>query len=268
MKNLLLIVFAVFSLSAFAQKPTIENMSFRNGDAKIPFPGKGTITTNKGEVIKGEFRKGMEVKMGKWQWFDTKGNLHQIKEDDIKKVVFYPDPDELKKVNGPDVQVNISLGGNKSYVPKTLEFPVAQPKDFDFAKAYEPIILERVTFENGKSDLMVLVNNGFDKKIKAYVHRNTQIHEYGNSFSLYAMLFGGGQTGKFYASGLYMLKGNKLYKTIKPSVFGEWINKKFKVKSFETYFGDNPKMMGFYPVKTRKFSNLAEYVWVYDKTSN
>jgi len=269
MKKIFLLFMTVLSLSAFAQKPTVENMSFRNGDTKIPFPGKGTITTTAGKAIKGEFRQGMLVKMGKWQWYDTKGTLHQIKENDIQKVIFYPDQNELKKVNGPDVEVNISLGGNKSFVPKTLEFSVAQPKDFDFVKSYEPIILERVTFKNGKSDLMVLVNNGFDSKIKAYVKRNSQITEYGKEFNLYSVLFGGGESGKYYSSGLYLQKGDKLYKMKKPALVKKWIKKPFRITDFETLFGDNKKMMSFYPdFKQRKYENLAEYVWVNDKTSN
>ncbi|MFO7940707.1 MAG: hypothetical protein R6U66_13250 [Bacteroidales bacterium] len=267
MKKIITILLTLLAFTAFSQKATIENMAFRNGDAKIPFPGKGTITTLEGKVIKGEFRKGMMVKMNKWQWYDNNGKLHQIKKKEIKKIVFYPDPTELSKVNGPDVSVNISIGNNAGLTPKTLQFDVEQPKDFDFTKAYEPVIMERVEFKNGKSRLMVLVNNGYDSKIKAYVNPNRQLKEYGHDMSLFSLIFGGGEVGAYYNGGLYLKKGDELYKLgRKPSLFAKWIKKPFRINDFELFFGDNEKMIGFYPgFKTRKYENIAEYIWVYDR---
>lgn len=266
MKKLVVILLAVMSIGAFAQKSTVENICFRNGDATIPFPGKGSITLNTGENIKGEFRQGMMVKMNKWQWYDESGKLQEIKEADVKRIVFYPDQVELSKVKGPEIELNISLGGNKTFVPQSIPFNIAQPKDFDFVKAYEPIVMDRVTFSNGKSTLLVLVNNGWDSKIKVYVYPNKQQTEYGRDANLVNTFTGGGEAGAYYNGGAYLLKPDgTLYESGKdPGLLKEPLFKNFKKKRFERFFGDNEEFMALYPQKERKFKKLAEYVWVYN----
>ena len=54
----------------------------------FPLFQKESITLTDGKTIKGEFREGMLIKMFKWQWYDTKGKLHELKEGDVQKVVF------------------------------------------------------------------------------------------------------------------------------------------------------------------------------------
>ncbi len=187
----------------FAQKPTVECVSFREGFDKFPLPGKGTITLTNGKSIPGEFRQGMTIKMMKWQWYDNSGKLHEIKEDEVQRVEFTPDEKFVDK--DIEIAVNISIGGKSagSVEQKNLPFNITQFKDFGQEKYYKPLVLERVVKSinkkgEEKADLMVLVNNGFAHKYKVYVNLGAQQKSFNRDASLFNLLFGGGEMGDYY----------------------------------------------------------------------
>ncbi len=272
MRKLQLLLGLLFlAVAAFAQKPTFECVNFREGFDKFPLPGKGTITLNSGESIEGEFRQGMVIKMNKWQWFDTAGQLHQIKEKDVQRVVFFPDPTFVDK--DIEIAVNISVGGNnmENIEQKNLPFNVTQFKDFDQKKFYEPLILERVVKSvnnkgDEKSGLMVLLNNGFDSKYKVYVNLGAHSKAFGEKVTLFNLLFGGGEMGKYYKAIRVLKVGEKESMVIsEPALFSFWFGK-FRNKEFVKLFGDNADFMACYPKSMkRKFKYTPEFFWVYDQ---
>ncbi len=254
----------------WAQNPTVECVSFRDGFEKFPLPGTGVITLRSGESIKGEFKQGMTIKMNKWQWHGTDGELHQIKEADVQRVVFNPDMKFVDK----DIAINvgISIGGkNASDVSnKNLPFNISQFDSFNKEKYYKPLILERVVTKvsaKGKenSQLMLLVNNGFADKYKVYVSLGHMKSEFGKDFNLFSLLFGGGEMGDYYSSFRVQKKGTRESLLIKkpgliPFLFGS-----FRNKEFVELFGDNPDFMACYPKSfKRKFKYTPEFFWVYN----
>ena len=205
--------------------------------------------------------------MFKYQWYDTKGKLHEFKEKEIQHVEFNWDLEAKKATQGPDIEINIDLGGIGPKVePKNLPYNIKQFKDFDQATYYEPIILERI---NDK--LMVQVNNGFDSKLKVYVPLGAQPAEYGYGMGsspmeiIRTLIFGGGEAGKKYSK-VYVKKGDEIIVCKKPSIFGALITGKFVKKEFTKMFGDNEEVMALYPKKMkRKYELLPEYIWVYNQ---
>jgi hypothetical protein len=256
---------------AFAAKPTIENVYFRGGHDEFPIVGKGTITLTDGTSIKGEFREGMQIKMFKWQWYDTKGKLHEIKEGDVQKVVFDWDPVWKKRALGPDIEINISLGNvGPKIEPKNLPYNIKQFKDFDQVKYWEPIILERIP---GEKKLMLQVNNGFDSKLKVYVPLGAKQTEFGYGMGdgimeiIMTLIKGGGDCGKTYKVH-WVVKDDKTMKIRSKYNTISWWFGAFHKKEFEKLFGDSEEMMEIYPKhwagKHRSAKYFPEYVWVYD----
>lgn len=269
-KNLFFLFFLAPAL--WAQNPTTECVSFRDGVEKFPLPGNGTITLNSGKTIKGEFKQGITVKLNKWQWQGKDGKLYEIKENDVQRVIFYPDMQFVDK--DIEIGINISIGGKSTsnVENKNLPFNITQFDSFDKKKYYEPIILERVITEvtrkgKEKSKLMVLVNNGFDKKYKVYVDLggHPQI-SFGRDFNIYSLLFGGGEMGDYYDSFRVVKQGETLSQLIKkPGLISFWLGK-FRNKEFIDLFGDSPEFMSCYPKSIkRKFKYTPEYFWVYNQ---
>ena len=261
-KTIMVAIIMVTSL--FAAKPTIENVVFRDGVDKFPVVGKGRITLTSGTTIKGEFRQGMLIKMSKWQWYDTKGKLHKLKEGDVQRIELIWDKEVKKATEGPDIEININLGVGPKIEPKNLPYNIKQFKDFDQANYYEPIILERV---NGK--LMVQVNNDFDSKLKVFVPLGIQPKEYGYEMQVtdivFDLIFGGGQCGKKYSK-LWIKKGDDVVFVKKPGILNKLLFGKFSKKEFVTLFGDNEAFMSIYPKPgKRKFNLMPEYIWVYNQ---
>jgi len=271
-KRIKILLFLVgLTTTLFAQKPTVECVSFRDGFDKFPLPGTGVITLNSGESIKGEFKQGMTIKMNKWQWHGADGKLHEIKEKDVKRVVFSPDMTFVDKDIAIDVSINIGGKSASEVKNKNLPYNITQFDSFDKKKNYTPLILERVVTNissKGKetSKLMVLVNHGFDSKYKVYVDLGHKKSEFGKDFQLTDLLFGGGEMGDYYNSFRVVKQGVKESVLIKkphiiPFVFG-----KFRNKEFVKLFGDNPDFMSCYPKSfKRKFKYTPEFFWVYDQ---
>jgi hypothetical protein len=266
-------LFVLFCLSSiiWAQKPTTECVAFREGFDKFPLPGKGTITLISGESIEGSFEQGMTVKMNKWQWHGKDGKLHEIKADDVARVVFYPDMKFVDK--DLEVSVNISIGGKSAsnVEQKNLPFNITQFSSFDKKKYYTPVILEKVITNISKkgketSKLMLLVNNGFDQKYKVYVDLGAKQVSFGREFSIGSLLFGGGEMGDFYTAFRVVKNGEKQSQLIKkpagiPFLFGA-----FRNKEFVDLFGENQDFMGCYPKSMkRKFKYTPEFFWLYNQ---
>lgn len=271
MKKQLKLFLIFFSLAStmFAQKPTAECVSFRDGVEKFPLPGKGKITLNTGKTIEGEFKQGMVIKMNKWQWHGNDGKLYEIKEKDVKRVFFYPDMKFVDK--DVNITVDIKIGGNSSVENKHLPYNISQFDSFDKKKHYEPIILERVVTKVSKegeesSKLMVLVNNGFDEKHKIYIDLGIlEKSSFGKDLSLSSMIVGGGEMGDYYSAFRVVKKGETLSRLIKkPALVSFWFGK-FRNKEFVELFGDNPEFMACYPKSMkRKFKYTPEFFWVYN----
>lgn len=257
----MVLAFGLVSLLSYGQKSTVENIYFREGVASFPTVGKGTITLNDGTKIKGEFKKGMLVKMNKWQWHDQSGKVHQIKAKNVQRVEFIEDAQVAAAREGLNIEINIKVGSNPTFVPKALDFPVQQFSDFDSEKHYEPIILERVG-----NKLMALVNNGFDAKYKIYVPIGVNPIEYGTGFSFYDLLFGGGECGKYYKSlRVVNTKTGELTKLRKPALVPFWLGA-FRNKTFTNLFGESEDFMNHYPVSMkRKYRYMPEFIWVYNQ---
>ena len=266
-----LLFFIGFATALLAQKPTVECVSFRDGFEKFPLPGTGEITLNSGQSIKGEFKQGMTVKLFKWQWHGKDGKLYEIKEDDVKRVVFNPDMKFVDK--DIEIDVDISIGGKSAtgVEDKNLPFNIPQFGSFDKEKHYKPVTLERVTTDISKkgkesSKLMVLVNNGFDQKYKVYVdlggHKQLS---FGRDFNLFSMLFGGGEMGDYYDSFRVVKQGETLSQLIKKPGGISFLLGGFRTKEFVQLFGDNPDFMACYPKSMkRKFKYTPEFFWVYN----
>ncbi|MCW3786963.1 hypothetical protein [Plebeiibacterium sediminum] len=256
----------------FSQSKDVECVKFRDGFDKFPIPGKGTITLLDGTKIKGEFKQGTLVKFDKWQWYDTKGEVHEIKKKEVERVDFYPDEKFVDK----DIEININLSvGNKTtgdVGQKDLPFNIKQFKDFDQEKYYKPLILERVVKSvNGKgkesADLMLLVNNGFDSKYKVYVPLGAHQISYGRDLNIPGMIMGIGQEmGDYYKAVRVKKVGETQSRVIKypggiPFLFG-----KFRNQEFVDLFGSNPDFMQCYPKSfKRKFKYTPEFFWVYNQ---
>ncbi len=269
-KFLTLLVFV--SSMIFAQSKDVECVKFRNGFDKFPIPGKGTIKLLDGTEIKGEFKQGVLIKFDKWQWYDTNGKVHEIKKKDVDRVEFIPDEKFLDK----DIELNINLSiGNKNLSEveqKNLPFDIKQFKDFDQEKYYKPVILERVVKSvSGKgkeeSDLMLLVNNGFDNKYKVYVSLGAHQISYGRDLNLAGMLMGiKNEMGDYYKAIRVKKVGETKSFVVKypggiPFLFG-----KFRNKEFVDLFGSNSSFMDCYPKSfKRKFKYTPEFFWVYNQ---
>ncbi len=264
-RRIMALIMLMIATALFAAKPTIENVYFRDGFDKFPTVGKGTITLESGKKIKGEFRQGMVVKMGKYQFYDAQGKVHQIEPKDVKAVVFHPDEKWQKAVNGPDIQININLPGFVPKLePKSLPYNISQFKDFDQAKNWETVYLERV---NGQ--LMVEVNHGFDSKVKVFVPLGRHTADYGYvpkmSEMVHYLIFGGGEAGKEYKK-MYVKKGDQVVVVKHLSVWGRLVMGHFTKKEFVTLFGDDKEFMDIYTKWwKRKPKYLPEYVWVYNQ---
>lgn len=256
----------------FSQSKDIECVKFRDGIDKFPIPGKGTITLLDGTEVKGEFKQGVIIKFDKWQWYDTTGNIHEIKEKDVYKVEFIPDEKFIEK----DIELSINLSiGNKNLSEteqKNLPFNIKQFKDFDYKKYYNPIILERVVKSvnsKGKedSDLMLLINNGFDDKYKVYAPLGAHQVSYGKGFNLAGMLMGvKNEMGEYYKALRVQKVGETQSFVVKypggiPFLFG-----KFRNKEFVNLFGSCSAFMDCYPNSfKRKFKYTPEFFWVYNQ---
>lgn len=254
-----------------AQNPTVECVSFRDGFDKFPLPGKGVITLNSGESIKGEFKQGVTIKMNKWQWYGTDGKLHEIKEADVQRVVFNPDMKFVDKDIAVDVSISIGGKSATDVKNKNLPFNISQFDSFDKEKHYTPLILERVVTNissKGKesSKLMVLVNNGFDSKYKVYVDLGHKKSEFGKEFNLFNLLFGGGEMGDYYSSFRVTKQGTNESQIIKKPAGIPFLLGAFRNKEFVELFGENPDFMACYPKSfKRKFKYTPEFFWVYDQ---
>lgn len=270
-KRIKILSFLVGVTSTLLAQTPIECVSFRDGFDKFPLPGKGVITLNSGESIKGEFKQGMTIKMNKWQWHGDDGKLHEIKEKDVKRVVFSPDMKFVDKDIAIDVSISIGGKSATDVKNKNLPFNITQFDSFDKEKYYTPLILERVVTSissKGKesSKLMVLVNNGFDSKYKVYVDLGVKKLEFGKDFQITDLLFGGGEMGDYYDAFRVVKQGAEVSQLIKkpgkiPFLFG-----KFRNKEFVKLFGDNPDFMACYPKSfKRKFKYTPEFFWVYDQ---
>lgn len=274
MKKIKLLILMVCSVSmAWAQKPTVECVAFRQGFDNFPIPGKGTITLISGESIKGEFQQGLTVKMDRWQWHGDDGQLHQIKAKDVQRVVFSPDMKFVDKDIAIHVGINIGGKSSSDIQNKNLPFNIPQFDSFNREKYYKPLILERVVTSISKkgkqnSRLMVLVNNGFDSRYKVYVDLGQKPTSFGRGLNPFSLLFGGGETGNYYKSFWVLKKGAPQSIRIKqpagiPFLFGA-----FRNKEFVDLFSDNPDFMSCYPKSfKRKFKYTPEFFWVYDQKS-
>ncbi len=256
---------------AFAQKPTTECVTFRKGFDQFPIPGKGTITMLDGTKIEGEFRQGATVLMNKWQWHDTKGQLHKIKAKEVARVDFEPDMKFVDK--DIEININLSIGGKdaSAVTQKNLPFNIKQFENFDQKKYYTPVIIERVVTKvnrKGKESakLMVLVNNGFDSKYKVYVDFGAKMSSFGRSFSVWDLFFGGTEMGDFYTAFRTVKTGENESQLIKkPGLIKFWLGG-FRNKEFVELFGDNAAFMECYPKSMkRKFRYTPEFFWVYDQ---
>jgi len=262
----------LFCTVLMAQKKDVECVTFRKGFDEFPLPGKGTITLTDGMQIPGEFRSGMVVKMDKWQWYDKKNQLHQIKKKDVKRVEFYPDKQFVDKDIEVDVSINIGGKSATDVESKNLPFNITQFKDFDTEKFYQAVVLERVVKSIGKngdekSDLMLLVNNGFDSKYKVYVPLGAKQVSFGRELNIPGMLLGiGKEMGDYYKTIRVQKVGAKESVVLKnPALFSFWIGS-FRNKEFVDLFGDNTRFMQeCYPKSMkRKFKYTPEFFWVYD----
>lgn len=272
MKKINLLLLMLFSFTIlWGQKPTTECVAFRDGFDKFPFPGKGTITLVSGQKIKGEFKEGLLIKMFKWQWYDTKGQLHEIKPDDVARVELLPDTKFLDKEI--ELNVNISIGGKSTskVQQKNLPFNIDQFATFDRDKYYKPVVAERVVTKIGKdgkekSKLMLLVNNGFDSKYKVYVNFGAKPISFGRGINLYSLLFGGGEMGDYYKSYRVVRVGEKKSMVLKKPALIPFLIGAFRNKEFVDLFGDSSDFMACYPKSfKRKFKYVPEFFWVYNQ---
>jgi len=263
--------FMLLCTLAFAQKPNVECVKFRDGFDKFPLPGKGKITLLDGKVIPGEFRQGMTVKMNKWQWYDKKGKLHPIKAKEVARVDFYPDQKFVDK--NIEVNIGISIGGKDAgkVEQKNLPFNIKQFKNFDEKKYYAPLVLERVVTSinkkgKEKAKLMVLVNNGFDHKYKVYVSLGHHMNSFGREFSISSLIFGNTEMGDYYNAFRVLKVGEKESVLVRKPSGISFLFGGFRNKEFVKLFGDNEAFMACYPKSfKRKFKYTPEFFWVYDQ---
>ncbi|PWH85013.1 hypothetical protein [Brumimicrobium oceani] len=265
------LIFILMSSFMWAQAPTQECVSFRDGFEKFPLPGKGEITLNSGETIEGEFKQGMTIKMNKWQWHGKDGNLHEIKEVDVNRVVFYPDMQFVDQDITVDVNISIGDKNLSQVVDKDLPYDIPQFSTFDKEEHYKPVILERVITDiskkgKEKSKLMVLVNNGFDAKYKVYVDLGgARQLTFGQDVTMVSMVKGGGEMGSYYDAFRVVKQGEKMSQLIKKPGMVSFLIGGFRNKEFVQLFGDNPEFMACYPKSMkRKFKYTPEFFWVYN----
>lgn len=272
MKKVKLLFLMLFSVTMmWGQKQSTECVAFRDGFDSFPCPGKGTIILVSGEKIEGEFKEGLTVKLMKWQWYDTKGQLHEIKPADVARVELLPDMKFVDK--DVELNVNISIGGKSASEvhQKNLPFNIDQFDTFDKDKYYKPVVIEKVVTNitkkgKEKSKLMLLVNNGFDSKYKVYVDFGAKPLSFGREFNIFSMLFGGGEMGDYYDSYRIVKVGEKESVLIKKPGGIAFLFGAFRNKEFVDFFGDSSDFMACYPRSfKRKFKYVPEFFWVYDQ---